>query len=46
MCNLTKQEIEKLEKEFGEDWFEYVIFDDSEDDNGYLIDWYKIDLKF
>ena len=38
MTQLTKKEMEKLEKEFGEDWFEYIIFDDSDDGNGYLVD--------
>ena len=38
MYRLTKEEIEKLEKEFGEDWFEYVMFDDTDDSNGYLVD--------
>ena len=34
---LSKEEIEKLKKKLGEDWFEYVIFDDS-DDTSYLVD--------
>ena len=46
MYNLTNEQIKKLEKEIGDDWFEYIIFDDSEDGNGYLIDWYKNYLKF
>ena len=34
---LTKKEIDKLEEKFGEDWVEYIIFDDS-DETSYLVD--------
>ena len=30
--------VEELEAIFGEDWFEYVIFDDEDDSGGYLVD--------
>ena len=38
MYNLTNEQIKKLEKELGEDWIEYIVFDNSDDDNGYLVD--------
>ena len=38
MYNLTNEQIKKLEKELGKDWLEYIMFDNSDDDNGYLVD--------